>query len=237
MDPIKHLSDETWQRIRGTKLPGGSDVQNIYILLGFHQGLIIIKYEKPSECADYVNPRITEHLCGRGRVRPVNAWDVRLPLETSSTFTWEGQEISEGPIGLMWSGLRKWSHDFVNLCADTKAPGCDRDHKEHLDNRWLWNLISAVIGSNHELPRKEQLHLSYSSRPLRQSKISACKDLVMIKQHKTIIQIYGLKSLIIANNDFINSSQSFPEIKAVTWTGSLLFVLVYSGWWIQIYLK
>lgn len=29
-----------------TKLPGGSDVQNIYILMGFHQGLIIIKYEK-----------------------------------------------------------------------------------------------------------------------------------------------------------------------------------------------
>lgn len=41
-------------------MSGGCDVRNIYILMGFHQGLIIIKYEKvilknPSECADSVN--------------------------------------------------------------------------------------------------------------------------------------------------------------------------------------
>lgn len=164
-----------------TKLPGGSDVQNIYILMGFLQGLFIIKYGK-------VNLE-------KKTLIPVNAWDVRLPLKTSSTFTWEGQQISEGPIGLTWSGLRKWSHDFVHLCADTKAPGCDLDHKEHLENRWLCagNLISVVIESNHELPRKEQLHRSYSSRPLRQSNISTCKDLVVILNN--IKQLSGFMAI------------------------------------------
>lgn len=71
----------------------------------------------------------------------------------------KGQQISQRHISLISSCLRKWSHDFLHLCAETKARGWDLDDKEHLDNRWLstLKLISAVMESNDaELPRKDK---------------------------------------------------------------------------------